>query len=44
MRLTRLLMQYKHFGGKARLPQTPERVPFQEILPLKLKNRGKKLY
>lgn len=43
MRLTRILLQYKHPGSKARIPQNPNKVPFLKmgpILPLKLRNRG----
>ena len=46
MRITRTLLNFKKaLSAKARCPQNPDKVPFAKmgpILPLKLKNRGKK--
>jgi hypothetical protein len=40
MRLTRVLRAYWVRGSKARAPQDEKKVPFQPILPLKLRNKG----
>lgn len=40
MRLTRILLAYKKHHSKARLPQNMKKIPFDPILPMKLKDRG----
>lgn len=40
MRLTRTLLKYVRGNKPARAPQNEKKVPFQPILPLKLRERG----